>query len=109
MLNTENSGKAGDPITVPVAPDFSIAMTPDADNMGGFAVEVETREGSTRMVDNPGRGEVPQMICVTGDWKWPYEKMNISEAYPEFGQWGANYQNSEWYNYPADGKTLGNN
>lgn len=108
MLNTQGEGTAGEPYTITVDPDFHIGITPDADNMGGFAVEVVTKEGKLRNVDNPGLGEAPQMICVTGNWKWPYEKMNIKEAYPEFGPWGENYQHNEWYNYPAAGKTLGN-
>lgn len=108
MLNTQGEGTAGVPYTITVDPDFHIGITPDADNMGGFAVEVVTKEGKSRNVDNPGLGEAPQMICVTGNWKWPYEKMNIKEAYPEFGPWGENYQHNEWYNYPAKDKTLGN-
>lgn len=108
MLNTEKSGEKGNACEVNVGTDFFIGITPDAGNMGGFSVEVVAEDGTIREVESPGRGEAPQMICVTGDWKWPYEKMNINEAYPEFGQWGQNYQTSEWYNYPNKEKVLGN-
>lgn len=106
MLNTQGEGSAGEPLTVPVSGDFTIGITPDADNMGGFSIAVDTKEGRTRIVDNPGLGEAPQMICIPGGWEWSYERQNILEAYPEFGQWGENYRNSEWYNYPAKDKTL---
>lgn len=108
MLNTQGEGSAGEPLTVPVSGDFTIGITPDADNMGGFSIAVDTKEGRTRIVDNPGLGEAPQMICIPGGWEWSYERQNILEAYPEFGRWGENYRNSEWYNYPAKDKTLGN-
>ncbi len=41
---------------------------------------------------NPSKGEVaPQMILVPGyTWYWPQERVNISEAYPDFTKWLAN-------------------
>lgn len=108
MINTSSAGPAGDPITITVPSNFSIAYLADAENMGGFSIQVYENGTRSREVQSPGLGEAPQMICVPSSWEWPYEKVNITEAYPRFGEWGANYQSVDWYRYPADGKVLGN-
>lgn len=51
----------------------------------------------------------PLFVVVSGDdqtgkWFWPYELVDISVAYPQFGAWGANAStNLEWYKNPANG------
>lgn len=48
-------------------------------------------------------GTAPQAICIPTAWKWPTERTNISDAYAEFGAWGANYTTSKsWYVTPSD-------
>ena len=55
-----------------------------------------------RTISVPNIGNVPLMIRVagndTGKWFWSREKVNISDSYPDFGAWGANYStNADWY------------
>ena len=104
FVNTESAGPKGSPITIDVPVDFSLAYGDDT-NMGNFSLQVD---GVDTSIEAPGKGAAPQMICVPAGWKWPVERTNISVAYPDFGSWGANYQNSEWYRTPVDGKVLGN-
>lgn len=104
FVNTESAGPKGSPFTINVPVDFSLAYGDDT-NMGKFSLQVD---GVDTSIEAPGKGTAPQMICVPAGWKWPVERTNISVAYPDFGSWGANYQNSEWYKTPVDGKVLGN-
>jgi hypothetical protein len=52
------------------------------------------------------KGKAPLMIAVSGyssgenagKWFWPLERTNISSAYTQFGEWGANAStNKDWY------------
>lgn len=103
FINTTGSkGTAGEPVTINVDKDFSMA----SNNMGGFSVKVITKDNSeaTVRITAPGQGTAPQMICVPGEWAWPTERTNISDAYPAFGEWGANYAtNKDWYKNPNGG------
>ena len=89
MINTGSWGKAGTPKEIAVASDFSMSTT-----MGHFSLNIDGKTNITA----PGRGEAPQMICVSGTWQWPTETTNITKAYSEFGEWGANYgTNKDWW------------
>lgn len=103
VMTTEAEGYTpAQPITITVPEDFTIT-----EDMGGFQLYVEKEDKSAVVsVNAPGEGEVPQMICVPATWKWPTERTNISEAYPGFGEWGANWQNNTWYTTPVDGKVI---
>lgn len=59
------------------------------------------------------KGKAPLMIAVSGyssgenagKWFWPLERTNISSAYTQFGEWGANAStNKDWYKYFTNGK-----
>lgn len=111
MINTGDgsqvNGVVADPVTVTVPADYSIT-----NNMGSFTLIVESgRAGNNSYavdltVSAPGKGSEPQMICVPGSWKWPKEQIRISDAYPEFGKWGNNYNNGTWYNSYVSGTVI---
>ena len=101
QINTTTAGSPGSPITIEVPVDFSLAYN-DTENIGGFGLKIAGKE---TIIEAPGKGEVPQMICVPEGWKWPKERVRIDLAYPKFGEWGTNYQ-SEWYNEPVDGQVI---
>lgn len=107
MINTCSEGPAGTSVTIEVPADFSMAYCAGISNMGGFSIRVDDNSEADE-ITAPGKGEAPQMFCVPAGWKWPKERVSISEAYPEFGEWGANYQVSQWYNYPDEEKVLDN-
>ena len=59
------------------------------------------------------KGKAPLMIAVSGyssgenagKWFWPLERTNISSAYTQFGEWGANAStNKDWYKNFTNGK-----
>ena len=49
-------------------------------------------------IRKPGDDAAPQILVLTKDWLWPTERTRINTAYPQFGEWGKNYTNSDWVN-----------
>lgn len=95
---TGTRSATGKSITISVPADFSVANTVDGNKMGGFAVNVYNREeGTYTTVTAPENGEAPQMMCLPSTWVWPNENARIDAAYPAFGEWGENYNETNWY------------
>jgi len=83
---------------------------PESNCMEKNAKDFYIKVNGEKIAIPSANGEVPKAICVAGEWQWPRESVNISEAYPEFGEWGANYSEKsywDWYCKPAEGKTIG--
>lgn len=84
--------------TVTVASGASVADLP-------INIHV-TQNGEERVITGPTQAqEIPFRVVVSGDdngkWFWPKERINISDAYTEFGQWGADMNtNADWYKNP---------
>lgn len=97
---TGTRSATGKSITISVPADFSVANTVDGNKMGGFAVNVYNREeGTYTTVTAPENGEAPQMMCLPSTWVWPNENARIDLAYPAFGEWGENYNVTNWYKH----------
>ena len=108
MINT-GAGATKEPVTigyVDVASDANMAELPF-----GITVSGASSIQVTNSVEN--RGKAPLMIVVSGyptgtnasKWFWPREYVNITTAYGQFGEWGANVQsNQDWYHHYTDGK-----
>lgn len=108
MINTQSAGPAGKEVTIEVEQDFSLAYRGNTDaTLGNFKVKVGDQTSTVITGQKPG--SAPQMICVPAGWKWPMERISIDQAYPQFGEWGSNYQtNPTWYENPIENKVLGN-
>ncbi len=55
------------------------------------------------LADNPG--EMPEALLVAGEWKWPREGTNITNAYAGFANWSkdnTNMSNWNWYSSPTN-------
>ena len=51
------------------------------------------------------KGEDPHGIMIPYDFKYPWEKICIKDAYGRFNEWGENRVNStDWYKYYTQGK-----
>lgn len=87
--------------TVEVGKDWSHAKAEYTSGEGnGFKVKV-TKNGDEHWAENLGAndGPAPQMLILEPNWLWPVERTSIAEAYPGFGEWGANYnQGKTWVN-----------
>ena len=68
-----------------------------------IGIEVKGSKGETvRVTRKVETGRSPLVIVVSGDengkWFWPTERVNITAAYADFGEWGANVSNyKDWY------------
>lgn len=89
----------GKSIEIPVPMNFSLANASVSDGrMGGFALKVyDRKDGDFTTIAAPNDGEAPQMMCLPSNWVWPNERTRITEAYPLFGEWGSNYNVTNWY------------
>lgn len=105
IINTyEGNGNAytGESVDITVDKDFTMTSHSDVNkkngviNMGGFTFTVTNKDASTTNLTAPQKGTAPQMICMPNTWQWPIERTPISEAYTEFGEWGANYTKTGW-------------
>ena len=81
----------------------SYTMATDANR---FYVEVQRGECEDcsdviRLADVPG--QMPQAVCVVGNWKWPLEGTAIFTTYTSFARWAKNVTSLSywtWYNSP---------
>ena len=104
MINTggtKDNGKTVKTITVPN--DFTMS-----ENMGGFNIKVTIPQAEGEEATGLGeqavriwgttKGNAPQMFMLEGTWKWPKEKQNIENSYPNFAKWNSNHQYYDWVN-----------
>lgn len=103
---TKGTMKKADPFLVPVGVTWSHAAYGNSGN--GFSVEVQLPNKPDKVLTTyePGSNAAPQMLVLSENWLWPTEKKSISDAYPGFGEWGANYTNTTWVNSPNSGSVV---
>ncbi|MDD6843930.1 MAG: hypothetical protein PUD67_09495 [Prevotellaceae bacterium] len=87
---------------VNISTDVEIGEGQDASSLPLSITVYGNNSNDIRTISVPNIGNVPLMIRVagndTGKWFWSREKVNISDSYPDFGAWGANYNsNANWY------------
>lgn len=106
MVNTGAEKKEFKPLgTIEgLSTDTDMAKLPFGITVTGNGNQVTRVENS---VEN--NGKAPLMIIVSGDengkWFWATERTNITAAYAQFGEWGANASsNADWYKNYTDGK-----
>lgn len=74
-------------------------------------IQVTRRDGQVVTISAPQAGEIPFRVTVMGDeqgkWFWAKERVNISDAYNLFGEWGADMDsNADWYQHPVSGRVI---
>ena len=99
--NTNKDNQLVTPIKV-----IGEVTVPEGTSVADLDINIHvTNKGVENVVTRPKTGETPFCVVVSGDdegkWFWPIERHNISDAYPEFGKWGANWEsNPDWYKNP---------
>ena len=97
FVNTE-MGRYREPITerIKVSKDFSFLNESTQPYLYDATTDTEIRLAK--------KGEDPHGIMVPIDFKYPYEKVCIKDAYKRFNEWGAKRVTStNWYQYPEEG------
>jgi LruC domain-containing protein len=51
-------------------------------------------------------GKAPQVIVLPNDWQWPIERVKMTEAYPDFGNWSANSDDYKWIENKVSSKLI---
>ena len=74
-------------------------------------IQVTRSNGEIVTVAGPRSGETPFRVVVSGNdegkWFWAKERVNISDAYTQFGKWGADMDsNPDWYKSPVKGQVI---
>lgn len=68
-----------------------------------FSIKVTDENGELITINSNvmlGDGQdIPQVLCVAGEWNWPLELQNVANAYPLLGSWGKNVYKPEYWNW----------
>lgn len=105
---TKSSMIKAEPFLVKVGATWSNTAVSYGNSGNGFSVKVEIPNRKDKVVTTyvPGEDAAPQMLVLAEDWLWPTEKTRISDAYSEFGVWGANYKNKTWVDTPNSSRVV---
>jgi hypothetical protein len=76
---------------------------PGDSSLGDLDIWIKSPEGDIHVSTN---GQDPHGVVIPLDWNWPTEWTRITDAYPDFVGFAADQNtNTDWYKYPAPGKT----
>ncbi len=73
--------------------------TTQLDNAGKFRLRVQHDNKEWESVNQPGKGEKPQILVLPLEWRWPKELVRINSIYPTFGEWGDGYSQGKTNNW----------
>ncbi len=122
MINTGRANATAESVEIAVDKDFTMASLQGVvdGKMGGFHVQVKRDltgiEGAWTedkdvinitpgQVDDETIGATPQILCLPSAWRWPRERVKISDAYPRITDWFKNKDtNTDWYLYPNENR-----
>lgn len=107
MVNTKLNGLRRNKVLLSDQLSWPEGYTMDA-NRHLFSIQVTGEDGNPITINsNVMLGDdhdIPQVLCVAGEWNWPLEHQNVEQAYPLLGSWGRNVYKPEywnWYSQPA--------
>lgn len=65
-----------------------------------FAGKYKKADGTDQYLDANG---FPWAVMILGNWKWPYEKVDVRKSYSQFKPWyeSKGTTNLDWYNFPS--------
>jgi len=107
MLNTSGSGNTVDTnaleykankLPLGITENFTLTNSDGANNMGGFTITVDDKDGAQTTIGAPTVGSIPKMFVVPATWAWPTERTHITTAYPGFKDWVSDAADYNWYN-----------
>lgn len=103
MINTCFNGAGYEknvwPIYIEIGNEnFSMSkFTTESEAGGGFELRVDRKDSKTWVSQyGASDSDVPQMLVLPVDWRWPKEIVRIDTTYPNFGTWGSGYAGGTW-------------
>lgn len=102
IVNTGEATGTTKTETIEVGSNFSLT------NDGDFYISDGKREiHIPNFTDGFKKGDVPYALRVASSWKWPKERILISEAYTDFAGWAQDATSeTTWYNDPVENKVM---
>lgn len=68
-----------------------------------FSIKVTDEDGNQTTINSNimlgDEHDIPQVLCVAGEWNWPLEHQKVERAYPLLGSWGRNVYEQEYWNW----------
>ena len=109
MVNTVEEGLHRSPVLLADNLSWPSGYTMDT-HRHLFTIKVTEDDGTETTINSNimlgDQHDIPQVLCVAGDWDWSLERVNVETSYPLLGSWGRNVHNSEfwnWYSQPSHG------
>ena len=109
MVNTEEEGLHRSPVLLADDLPWPSDYTMDT-HRHLFTIKVTEADGTETTINSNimlgDKHDIPQVLCVAGDWDWSLERVNVETSYPLLGSWGRNVHKSEfwnWYSQPSHG------
>lgn len=102
IVNTGDATGTTKTETIEVGDDFSLT------NDGDFYISDGKREiHIPNFTSGFNTGDVPYAIRIASSWKWPKERVLITEAYTGFATWAQDATSEpNWYNNSESGKVM---
>ena len=99
FINTVKGEQVYDAVTERVTVDENFSFLNESTQPYIYNVSTDKK------IEVSKKGEDPHGIMIPYDFKYPWEKTCIKNAYGRFNEWGESRVNStDWYKYPTQGK-----
>ena len=102
MVNTTSNGWHKDAVLLADDLPWPDGYTMDT-HRHLFQIKVMDSNGEMTTINSSimlgEHNDIPQVLCVAGEWEWPYESTNVESSYPLIGNWGRNIHKPEFWNW----------
>ncbi len=112
MVNTLNANPDHDPVLLSESLSWPEGTTM-IEGRHSFWLRVYNEDGTFVDIhsnENLGpNNDIPQALCVAGEWHWPLETERVYKAYPILTEWARNINDKEawnWHAQPDNNKTV---
>lgn len=124
MVNTKRNTTSATPVTVTISnQDYTLdnapfRIMPCKTGSGSDAAENQLEKNNNGFIDlsdmNSDRGKAPIGLRFPIKWRWPNERVIVTDAYEYFNQWAGNPDivtratQADWYKYIKDESKVAN-
>ena len=99
MTNTSSKGSV-------IATKTGLSFSNPETDIYKFSIEVIDGSASYFVESAQETGIAPQALVIPGQWAWPKERQNITEAYESFASWARSSGAQDWYSQPVAARVI---